>query len=180
MPGETKSPTINYRCARPDDAPALGAAVWIATYCPDGVPADYAAYVLAEFTASAMGAALARPGTAFWIAEASEGLVGFADLRLGARSVHLAAAHQAEVARLYVLERFARRGIGRTLLAHCRTTAAAHGATALWLSMYTGNDRARAFYLAHGWEKVGALSFQLADKSYPNDVLALHWPPAAN
>ncbi len=182
MPGETTSPTIGYRRAGAADATALAAlaaAVWIDTYCPSGVPTDYAAYVLAEFTAPALAAALAAPGTTFWVAEASEGLVGFADLRLGVRTEHLATVHQAEVARLYVLPRFARQGIGRTLLAHCRTTATDHGATALWLSMYAGNDRARTFYLAQGWTKVGTLAFTLAGKSYPNEVLALHWPPAA-
>ncbi len=175
------SPTIRFRRAVAADAgaiAALAATVWITTYCTAGIPADYAAYVLAEFTAPAIAAAIAKPDAVFWVAESTEGIVGFADLRLGARSEHLSAAQQAEVARLYVLDRFARQGIGRTLLAHCRTTAADHGATALWLSMYAGNDRARAFYLAQGWTKVGTLAFNLAGKSYPNDVFALNLPPA--
>jgi ribosomal protein S18 acetylase RimI-like enzyme len=170
-----RSTPIRYRRATIADAAVLatlGATVWIATYCDEGVPTDCAGYVLAEFSPEKIAATLGATDTVFWVAEAAEGVVGFADLRLGARTWHLAAPRQAEVSRLYLLERFTRRGIGRALLQRCHTTAGQWGATALWLTMYAGNARARAFYQALGWRKVGDWAFTLADKSYPNDVLA--------
>lgn len=174
---------VRYRRATEADAPALAAlaaAVWITTYCEQGVPTDYAEYVLAEFTAAQFAGTIAAPATVFWLAEAPEGPVGFVHLRLGARTEHLRDAQQAEVSRLYLLDRFARRGLGRALLQRCHAAAAEAGATALWLTMYAGNDRARAFYHALGWRKVGDCAFTLADKSYPNDVLAIpvSVPPA--
>ncbi len=167
---------IHFRRATAADAPALAAlaaAVWIATYCDQGVPTDYAEYVLGEFTAARLAATLAAPATVFWLAEAAEGPVGFVDLRLGRCTEHVRDPRQAEVSRLYVLDRFARRGIGRALLQRCHASAVGADAIALWLTMYSGNTRARAFYHALGWRKVGDWAFTLGEKSYPNDVLAI-------
>lgn len=176
MPAPSAPSPITYRRATAADAPALAAlaaAVWIHTYCEQGVPTDFAEYVLGEFTATKLTAALADPQTVFWLAEATDGPVGFAHLRLGAHNEHVPDRRQAEVSRLYVLNRFSRRGLGRALLARCHTTAADSGATALWLTMYGGNDHARAFYRTLGWRKVGDWAFTLAGESYPNDVLAI-------
>lgn len=167
--------SVRYRRATPADAAALaalGSTVWITTYCTEGVPRDYSEYVLAEFTAAVFAAAIAAPGAVFWVAETDGGLLAFGDLRLGERTGHLAAPDQAEVARLYVLERFARCGIGRTLLDLCRGSAVEAGVAELWLSVYAGNARARSFYDALGWRKVGDLAFELGGQAYPNDVLA--------
>lgn len=51
---ESPSQPIRYRRATAADATALaalGAAVWIHTYCDQGVPTDYTEYVLNKFTA---------------------------------------------------------------------------------------------------------------------------------
>lgn len=171
----TTTPPLHYRRANAADAAALAAlaaTVWIDTYCEQGVPAAFAEYALGEFTTANFTAALAVPENVFWLAEAAAGPVGFADLRLGARTDHLSDLQQAEVARLYVLNRFTRRGIGHALLRHCHTASARDGATALWLTMYSRNAHARAFYHALGWRKIGDWAFTLAGQSYPNDVLA--------
>lgn len=178
MSAEPTTPLpIHYRRATNDDAAAiaaLGAAVWVSTYCDEGIPRDYAEYILAEFNHAKLAATLAAPDTVLFVAEAHDRLLGFVDLRLGKSTDHLASAvRQAEVSRLYILNRFARRGIGRALLGQCHTTAAGFGTTALWLTMYGANERARAFYRALGWQKVGDTHFILDGKSYPNDVLVL-------
>ncbi|HLP03474.1 MAG TPA: GNAT family N-acetyltransferase [Opitutaceae bacterium] len=167
---------VRYRRATAPDAAVLATlatAVWVDTYCGAGLPTAYAEYLLAEFNPERIAATIAAPDAVFWIAEAAEGMIGFAHLHLGARTEHLAAQRQAEVSRLYVLGRFARRGIGRALLQQCQAAAAQWGADALWLTMYTGNAKARAFYQALGWTKIGDWAFTLAGESYPNDVLAL-------
>lgn len=167
---------LSYRRATPADAgvlAALATSVWITTYCEQGIPRAWAEYVQTEFTMPAFATALADPEAAFWLAEAADGPVAFVDLRLGARTPSVTDLRPAEVARLYVLERFARRGIGHALLQHCHATAAAAGVTTLWLAMYAGNDRARTFYHALGWRKVGDLAFRLGGQSYPNDVFAI-------
>jgi diamine N-acetyltransferase len=167
---------FSLRRATPADAAmiaATGAAVWIATYAVESVQPVYADYVLAQFTLEKARVALGDAGTHFWVAAANDGIVGYAELRLGAKTAVLSAARQAEIARLYVLERFARRGIGRALLRRCTDDARAHGAEGVWLSVYSENRRALDFYRALGWQHVGDTGFLLGGVEYPNHVFAL-------
>ncbi|HLP07767.1 MAG TPA: GNAT family N-acetyltransferase [Opitutaceae bacterium] len=169
---------LRFRPATIEDAAAiavLATTVWIDTYCDAGIPRSFAEYVLREFTVAKTTELLASPANRLWLAEAEEGIVGFAHLRLHAPTEHLDAAQPAEVSRLYVLERFARRGIGRSLLERCRTSAAEEEANALWLTVYSGNPRARAFYQRLGWRKIGDTTFVLDGQAYANEVFALEW-----
>lgn len=173
---------IGYRRAVAADAPllaALGSTVWITTYAEDGVEPAFARHVLTEFTAERLGALLGDPHFCYWIAETKAGAVGFAELKLGELSPLLATPSQAEISRLYVLERFTRRGIGRELLRRCRASAASAGIDTLWLTAYDGNARALEFYRREGWSVAGDYAFQLEDRTYRNVVLSLSISPGA-
>lgn len=177
-PTQTRSGAspIAYRQAVAQDAAplaALGGTVWISTYAEEGVEPAFARHVLAEFTAERLRARLDDPRNCHWLAETGSGLVGFAELRLGERSPCLAAKDQAEISRLYVLERFTRRGIGRELLRRCCQSAAAAGIATLWLTAYEGNTRALEFYRREGWATAGDYAFALGDCTYRNVVLTL-------
>lgn len=174
--------SITYRRAVAADAPtlaALASTVWITTYAEDGVEPAFARHVLAEFTAERLRALLVEPRHCHWLAETEAGPVGFAELKLGERSPLLATPTQAEISRLYVLERFTRRGIGRELLLRCRASAASAGIGTLWLTAYDGNVRALEFYRREGWSVAGEYSFPLEDRTYRNVVLSLPVSPAA-
>ena len=70
---ESPSQPIRYRRATAADATALaalGAAVWIHTYCDQGVPTDYAEYVLNKFTVPKLTSSLTAADTVVWLAEA--------------------------------------------------------------------------------------------------------------
>lgn len=165
---------IAYRRAVAQDAAALaalGSTVWISTYAEDGVEPVFAHHVLAEFTAERLSSLLDDPHNCHWLAETASGLVGFAELKIGERCPCLAAEAQAEISRLYVLERFTRRGIGRELLCRCRQSAATAGIATLWLTAYEGNTRALEFYRREGWAVAGDHAFALADRTYRNVVL---------
>lgn len=175
QPGSGVSP-FAYRQAVAQDAAqlaALGSTVWISTYAEEGVEPAFAHHVLAEFTAERLCALLGDPHNCHWLAETGAGLVGFAELKLGERSPCLAVDGQAEISRLYVLERFTRRGIGRELLRRCRQSAAAAGIATLWLTAYEGNTRALEFYQREGWATVGDYAFALGACTYRNVVLTL-------
>lgn len=168
--------SIQFRPATGADAAslaALGSTVWIDTYARESVTPGFARHVLAEFTERRMAERIASADAFVWVAEADGGLVGFADMSLSQRSELLPDARQAEIARLYVLERFTRKGIGKTLLQRCAQTAFERGAAVIWLSVWSGNERALAFYRGQGWTRVGGITFTLGAAAYPNDVFAL-------
>lgn len=167
---------LNIRRATEPDAAliaATGLAVWIGTYARDAVTRDMAEYVLAEFTEPRIRQHLARPGTTLWLAETDTGIVGFADVTAPAITPALPDTVQAEITRLYVLERFTRQGIGEKLLHHTAAHAFASGATAVWLSVWTGNQRAIDFYKKQNWLHVGETSFPLGGTAHPNHIFAL-------
>ncbi len=172
---------ITYRKATTGDAAqiaAIGATVWISTYAENGVEPSFARYVLEHFTAGAVQAGLAEPDRHYWVAALGEALLGFVELKLHERSACVPARAQAEVARLYVLERFTRRGVGRRLLEESLAFAAAQGTETAWLSAYERNDRALAFYRTHGWQECGEYAFELEGAQYRNLVLASPLLPA--
>ncbi|WP_277509767.1 GNAT family N-acetyltransferase [Ereboglobus sp. PH5-5] len=107
------------------------------------------------------------------MAETSDGIIGFADVTLPAATPSLPDAAQAEITRLYVLERFTRQGVGSRLLRHATGHAFAAGATAVWLSAWAGNQRAIDFYKKHNWLHVGETSFMLGAVAHPNHIFAI-------
>ena len=166
---------VNYRQASSSDAAtiaALGATVWITTYARDGVVPVFAAYVLEHFTEQRIRTALLEPDTRFWVAEANGGMLGFLEFRRGVRTHCLTDVLQAEVSRLYVLERFTRNGIGRALLDRCRDDAVSYRASSIWLSVYSENARAIDFYRSSGWKLAGETGFLLGGVSYLNYVFS--------
>jgi ribosomal protein S18 acetylase RimI-like enzyme len=166
---------VSYRLASAADASviaALGSTVWITTYATEGVPSAFAEYVLEHFATHAVRSAIAEPDARFWLAEIDRALVGFSELRLGRKSGIVGDPAQAEVARLYVLERFTRQGIGQTLLRHCASEAQENGISKLWLSVYSRNPRALQFYRQNHWRQVGDTVFALGSESYLNHVFA--------
>lgn len=166
---------FTYRPAAPKDAPtiaALAATVWITTYATSGVEPAFARHVLTEFTESRWRDLLAAPGRICWLAEQADAVVGFVELTLQTPApAPRPSRAPAEIARLYVLERFTGRGIGRTLLCHAATSARAAGADELWLTVYEGNARALAFYRRTGWRDAGEYAFPLEGATYRNLLL---------
>jgi diamine N-acetyltransferase len=166
---------VIYRPASSTDAAiiaALGATVWITTYAREGVVPVFAEYVLEHFTEQRVRAAILEPDTRYWVAEASGGILGFVEFRRGVRTHCLSDLRQAEVSRLYVLERFTRHGIGRGLLDRCREDAKSFGASAMWLSVYSENARAMDFYRSSGWRLAGETGFLLGGVNYLNYVFS--------
>jgi len=142
------------------------------TYARDGVVPVFAEYVLESFAVQRVRAAILEPDTRFWVAEADGGMLGFVEFRRGVRTLCLTDLRQAEVARLYVLERFTRNGIGRGLLDRCRKDAVSWGASAIWLSVYSENARALGFYRSSGWRLAGETGFLLGGVNYLNYVFS--------
>lgn len=180
--GGESSRTFSVRRALPEDAATLAIlaiTVWVDTYAVDALPGAWASYLEAAYTKEALAAALSDPARSIWVAENEAGALGFAELLYDSRRPELEERRQAEVVHLYVLERFARRGIGRALLDECVRESASRGVETLWLAAYAENRRALEFYRALGWREAGITSFELGGVEYPNVVLAQSPAPAS-
>lgn len=161
------------RDARPEDAvtlAALAAHVWLDTYATAGVNAAIAGYVLAEYSPDKFRALLDREGASVLVFERDAHLLGYAVLRNGV-SCPCPQQAAAELATLYVQQRFAGYGIGTSLFS-AACDRASGGRTSTWVAVNTHNVRAINFYRKQGMVEVGTTWFELDGTQHENHVFA--------
>lgn len=160
-----------FRPATEDDAlciSVLAAQVFVDTYATHGIREAIARHVTEELSVSATAASIANSDHRFIVAEIAHHLVGFVQVRLRAESSAVSSSNAVEVAHLYVLERFASRGVGTSLLARAEALAAAQGAQHIWLTTWIGNTRALAFYPRRGYTEYGPATYVFQGESVEN------------
>ncbi|MBO1038528.1 GNAT family N-acetyltransferase [Brucella pituitosa] len=163
---------MKFRIAYPSDAPILAAIsieVWLGTYIRRGVSAFFAEYALNEFTSDKFARLLEDPHEHIIVSENEDGIDGFIRISDG-KAAPVADCSAMEISTLYVQPRHHGRGIGRLLLEQGLKYARAAGSPSVWLTTNSENSPAIAFYLKHGFEKVGTTHFRIQDQAYLNDV----------
>ena len=176
-------PDTLIRAATAADAACLGVLatqVFLDTYATDGIHPAIAAEVQRSFSTATMQALIEHTDTVLRVAERQGHLIAFAQLTLGARpggAPSLPSVLPVELDRLYVQEPVTGQGLGRALLGDAEAQVLARGATSLWLTVWVGNARARAFYAALGYADVGQAWFEMDDLRYENRVLSKSLKP---
>ncbi len=166
------------RSATPGDAAtiaALATQVFLDTYATEGVRPDLAHEAFTEYGVDAFASRLREPGRRFLLAEHATALLGFAESIVTPQEAPVPALAGAELVRLYVQPKAQRRGIGHRLLLEVERAVADAGLAALWLTAWEGNERARRFYAAQGYEDVGVTSYAFRGRTYGNRVFAKHF-----
>lgn len=169
---------MQLRLAAPSDATtvaALAVQVFLDTYAADGVRPDLAREAFFEYSSEAFAIRLLEPTRRFVLAERNSGLIGFAEIQLSPAPAPAGACAGAELVRLYVQPRAQRQGIGRSLLHEAQRAAAAAALEGIWLTAWEGNHRARCFYVAAGYQDVGATEYVFEGKAYGNRVYVKHF-----
>jgi len=175
---------IVIRRGREDDAlcvAVLATQVFLDTYAGDGIRPDLAREVLTGYSQEAFARRLADPATTFLLAERfveekgnEPHLVAFAVVTVDRPSpveVESPGGTAAELVRLYVQRPFLRKGLGSDLLHRAEQAASEQGAGALWLSAWSDNRAAIAFYRACGYRIVGSSEYVFEDRSYETKLL---------
>lgn len=149
----------------------LAMQVYLDTYATQGISPPLAREVMQLFSEPALALRLHSPEVEITVAEVDGHLVGFLDMASGG-DCPVPSVEGAEVYRLYVQRAFQREGIGRQLLCLAEERAAAWGSPWLWLTAWSGNDRALAFYARVGYQDVGAAQHWIEGVAHENRVLA--------
>ena len=112
------------------------------------------------------------PSYAFRIAESDEGAVAF--VKLGPLTVPVEPAGPAlELRQIYVLRPWQGKGIAEELMEWALAEARARGIAELYLTVFTGNDRARAFYRRYGFVDVGPYAFMVGSHADEDIIMRL-------
>ena len=99
--------------------------------------------------------------------------MGFAELRTKPSALPTRGSTRSglELVRLYVQPAAQRAGLGRRLLRESELICEGSGSDILWLTVWSGNTRALAFYRALGYVDVGASTYTFQGNSYENRVM---------
>lgn len=170
--------TLNIRNAVPDDVPVLAKVAWQSfdeafSGHPANHPDDMKAYMDVAFAEGTIRSELQDPANIYLVAEIGGEIVGYAKLRRDSREDCIAAARPIELCRLYCLDRFIGRGIGRQLMEKCLSIARAEDFEVMWLGVWTFNIRAQEFYKKTGFEKCGEHVFLLGADPQTDWVMQL-------
>jgi len=156
--------TITIRRGSPPDAAdlaELGTRTFRETFSPYTPPADMALHLSRAYGTEKQGEELADPAVVTLLAEVDGRLAGFAQLRAGATPDCVTGESPIELWRLYVDRPWHGRRVASALMEEVEREARERGARTLWLGVWEGNERAKAFYRKYGFTDVGSHVFLL-------------------
>jgi GNAT superfamily N-acetyltransferase len=165
---------IAYRDGLPDDAAAIDALFrrsFAETFAHLYDPADLTAF-FADFTLARWRRELADPDFAFRLAEEGGVPAGYA--KVAPLSLPAEPSGPAlELRQFYILKPWHGTGIARVLMDWVLAEARRRGAGELYLSVFTENHRAKAFYARYGFEEVGPYAFMVGNQADEDIVMRL-------
>lgn len=162
---------IVHRSAIEADAPALAqfaAGTFVETFAHLYPPEDLAAYLAKSYGEALQRAEIEDPDIGTWLALRGAEIVGYA--QAGPMDMKVEHAERdRELYRLYVSAELKGAGVAQKLMTEVLAWSRAHGAGALWLSVWENNVRAQAFYKRYGFVHVGEHKFMVgatADRDF--------------
>lgn len=128
---------------------------------PKNAPGDMQSYMDGAFTVEAISAELSDKDSIFFVAEIENKIVGYAKLKQNSREEEISGENPIELVRLYSLNEFIGKGVGKSLMLKCLDFAKEKGHDIIWLGVWEYNYNAQKFYAKFGFEKCGEHIFQL-------------------
>lgn len=133
------------------------------TFAADNSAEDMAKFLNEQFTKGRLMLEVGAPENLFLLAYYSNEIAGYVKLREGKKLAALNGMASLEIARIYVINTFIGKGVGKLLMQASLDLAKERGKEVVWLGVWEHNRRAIAFYSAWGFEKFGEVDFLLGD-----------------
>lgn len=157
---------MKIRKADSDDAAEIAKVAWQSfdeafSGHPANDPADMKAYMDVAFTEETIRGELEDAANTYFAAEIEGRIVGYAKITDRATEEGVVAEKPIELSRLYCLDEFIGRGIGKSLMEACLAFASSNGNDVIWLGVWEFNERAQKFYGQWGFERCGDHVFVL-------------------
>jgi ribosomal protein S18 acetylase RimI-like enzyme len=150
------------RTATANDAAALScfaAAVFPLGGRPDAPPGDLARYIAAELTAGRFAEMIEDRNSEILLAENDNGLCGYALLVESSPHPQIEAMAPAELRKFYVAPAHHGAGVADTLMRKVIANLESRHHDVAWLSVFSENPRAVAFYMRWDFHVVGTQDF---------------------
>lgn len=128
---------------------------------PENHPDDMRVYMDEAFSVSTISADLQEEKTIYLLAEYEREAAGYAKIKLDTREPCISGDKTIELCRLYALDKFIGKGIGKSLMLEFFKIAETENRDTAWLGVWEFNYRAQDFYKKFAFEKCGEHVFQL-------------------
>jgi diamine N-acetyltransferase len=173
---------VTYRTPTLADAPALcalGRETFVETFGHLYSDADRDAFVEQVFGPTGMPVEMADPAFAFRIAEADGAMVGYCKVGPLFMEVDTAGRRALELCQLYVRRPYQGSGVAAELMRWALAEARRRGVEDFYLSVWSGNERAKRFYARYGFVEVGRNPFRVGDQIDDDRIWKLTLAPQA-
>ncbi len=152
---------IQIRLASVQDAAGIAEVAqrtWKDTYAEIILPAIQERFLERWYTLAALGEAIGRSESWFYVAAVGEEVIGFAQFMLRE-------AGRGELTRIYVRPEWQRRGGGRHLLKEGLDALSTHGAEEVFVHVEKDNARGIGFYERRGFHQARAFSLEFPEQN---------------
>ena len=146
--------------------------VWISTYAVDGIRNEFSEYVLDHFTKEKERKIIDDNQITTFVVEHEEHLIACVEIEENVLCPSNKE-NTVEIRVLYVLERFAGKGVGYELLKHSVNFLKRKACQRLWLSVYIENENAIQFYQRNSFSETGKIFFDMDGNSNENKIMEL-------
>ena len=150
---------------------SFAARVYAEAFAPDTPPDDLELHLRASYGPAQQAAEIGDASVSTFVAEDGPDLAGYFQLRDQAPPACVEEANALELRRFYVDRPWHGRGLATDLMEAAVREALRRGASALWLSTWEKNGRARAFYEKVGFRVVGTQPFIVGNDVQTDRIL---------
>lgn len=168
---------IRILAAGTEDAPllaSLGKKTFLQSHGHSAPVADIAAYVAEKYDQVMVHKELTDPENIYRIIYAGDKPAGFSKIIFNIPCPTVSVAPVAKLERIYLLNDFHGRGLGKALLDYNIEMAKAAGQKGIWLYVWVENQKAFEFYTRMGFRIVGQYDFRIsATHTNPNHQMFL-------
>ena len=133
-------------------------------------PEDMEKYLREKFSEEQLLSELDNPDSEFHLAKLNEQVVGYIKLNIGQAQTELKDDKGLEIERIYVLNKFIGKGVGKQLFNLTLNIANQKDSQYIWLGVWEKNERAINFYLKNGFVEFDKHVFVLGN-DHQTDIL---------
>lgn len=172
---------ISVRGASSDDAEALSAfaAEVFPLGGPPGVdPRDLAQHVAKDLTAECFRGWIVDPNALLFVAETANHICGYALVLRSSPNPQVEGSAPAELKKFYVAPAHHGRGVADQLMRQALEHLERDRLAVVWLSVFSGNPRAIAFYERWGFQIVGTWEFLVGTDRQKDSLMRRESPIA--
>jgi diamine N-acetyltransferase len=137
-------------------------------------PEDFKAYTSEAFNETQIAKEIHEPNSLYILAYADGELAGYARVRDNDEGKNYFPGKKTiELQRIYALDKFIGKGVGKTLMNYAIEFGKKQGAEILWLGVWEHNERAQKFYGKLGFERFTSHVFMLGNDAQTDILMKL-------